>query len=353
MATGNITIIEAESRFKKIDKSLIENHNIDCLTLGVYAKMVVLGKKWQLNVSGLRKHLGLSDEKVRKALSLLEKEGYIVRTPCRNEKGQMSGWDYTIHPTPTNENERSQAGFKSDNRPTETPTPPKTDHTDTGGDINNRLNRTIDLIDLEEKEDNKLSSEKKELTWREDFNLFHAEVEKAKTILIADRDFKAKQEVYYPNLDYELSLQKMVEDYWGTETAWNKRKKQKKNGEGIDMVATLKKAFNQSCNRVYKRKTFSQPQLFNSYSYKKVGERASDYLSTLKVDVDFEMNGIKYLKDGTYINDGKRYYKTKFGLLKEIPIGLVARPSEDWEYDNNSMVWVQDERTETIEDMLF
>ena len=141
MATGNITIIEAESRFKKIDKSLIENPNIDCLTLGVYAKMVVLGKKWQLNVSGLRKHLGLSDEKVRKALSLLEKEGYIVRTPCRNEKGQMSGWDYTIHPTPTNENERSQAGFKSDNRPTETPTPPKTDHTDTGGDINNRLNR--------------------------------------------------------------------------------------------------------------------------------------------------------------------------------------------------------------------
>lgn len=150
---GNITIIESESRFKKIDKSLIENHNIDCLTLGIYAKLIVLGKKWQLNIKGLRKHLGLSDEKVRKSLSLLEREGYILRTPVRNEKGQLVGWNYTIYSTPINEDDRSQAGVtKQQKRDDEKPTPPKTDHSDNGGDNNNRLNEQIDLTEEEKKD---------------------------------------------------------------------------------------------------------------------------------------------------------------------------------------------------------
>lgn len=147
---GNITIIESESRFKKVDKSLIENPNIDCLTLGIYTKLIVLGKKWKLNVKGLRNHLGLSDEKVRKSLSLLEKEGYILRTPTRNEKGQMMGWNYAIYPTPINESERSQAGFKNENRQDEEPTPRKTDHSDIGGHLNNRLNQQLDLIEFKE-----------------------------------------------------------------------------------------------------------------------------------------------------------------------------------------------------------
>lgn len=147
---GNIIIIESESRFKKVDKSLIENPNIDCLTLGIYTKLIVLGKKWKLNVKGLRNHLGLSDEKVRKSLSLLEKEGYILRTPARNEKGQMRGWDYAIYPTPINESERSKAGFKNENRQDEEPTLRKTDHSDIGGHLNNRLNQQLDLIEFEE-----------------------------------------------------------------------------------------------------------------------------------------------------------------------------------------------------------
>ena len=44
---GNITIVEATSRFKKVDISLIENANIDCLTLGIYTKLIVLGKRWK------------------------------------------------------------------------------------------------------------------------------------------------------------------------------------------------------------------------------------------------------------------------------------------------------------------
>lgn len=143
--TGNITIIEPISRFKKVDISLIENERIDCTTLGVYTKLIVLGKKWNLNVRGLRKHLGLSDEKVRKSLSLLEQEGYIVRTPCRNEKGQLVGWDYAIYPTPVSEDERSKAGAGKDTPDSDLPSTPKSAHSDIGGLINNRIKETIDL----------------------------------------------------------------------------------------------------------------------------------------------------------------------------------------------------------------
>ena len=147
--TGNITIIEPVSRFKKVDISLIENERIDCTTLGVYTKLIVLGKKWNLNVRGLRKHLGLSDEKVRKSLSLLEQEGYIVRTPCRNEKGQLVGWDYAIYPTPVSEDERSKAGAGKDIPNSDLPSTPKSAHSDIGGLINNRIKETIDLNNSE------------------------------------------------------------------------------------------------------------------------------------------------------------------------------------------------------------
>ena len=147
--TGNITIIEPVSRFKKVDISLIENERIDCTTLGVYTKLIVLGKKWNLNVRGLRKHLGLSDEKVRKSLSLLEQEGYIVRTPCRNEKGQLVGWDYAIYPTPVSEDERSKAGAGKDTPNSDLPSTPKSAHSDKGGLLNNRINEIIDLNNIE------------------------------------------------------------------------------------------------------------------------------------------------------------------------------------------------------------
>lgn len=110
--SGNIIVIEPESRFKKIDKSLIENQNIDCLTLGIYTKIVSFGKKWKLNIKGLSVFLGLSDTKVRKSISLLEKEGYIVRVPIKDEKGYFQGYNYNVFPTPIEEKERSNAGKK-------------------------------------------------------------------------------------------------------------------------------------------------------------------------------------------------------------------------------------------------
>ena len=159
MATGNIIVIEPEDGFKRIHKSIIRNKNIDCLTLGIYTKITVLGAEWQLNVKGLSSALNLSDTKIRKSLGILEKEGYIVRKPIRGDKGQMQGWDYIVFPTPIDEKERSKAGYpkipfdeqeqfvaeNETNRLPQKPTTRLTDNTESGEDYNNRPNITIDL----------------------------------------------------------------------------------------------------------------------------------------------------------------------------------------------------------------
>jgi hypothetical protein len=157
-------------------------------------------------------------------------------------------------------------------------------------------------------------------------------------------------ELYYPNLNYELSLQKMVDDYWGTEEGWQKKKKSPKKDANIDMVKTLKNGFSRHYNRLYKRTT---TQSFSTYIPQKVSDRAMDYISTLTVPIQTERDGIKYLIDGTFVEDGKRYYTHSIKGKIEISMGAVARLSEDWEWNSNMLTWEQDERKTTISDMLF
>ena len=44
---GNITIIEPRENFQKVAKDVILNKEIDVLTLGVYVRVLCLGKKWE------------------------------------------------------------------------------------------------------------------------------------------------------------------------------------------------------------------------------------------------------------------------------------------------------------------
>ena len=154
--SGNFYIEEAESDFKRVHKSIILNKDIDCLTLGIYVKILVLGKKWQLNIKGLSSYFDISDMKIRKSISLLEKEGYISRKAVQDEKtGKLAGWDYTLHAIPLEESKRTCAGKKNseetvypENRQHGYPTTRLSDNTETGEDNNN--NKPKEDINLNE-----------------------------------------------------------------------------------------------------------------------------------------------------------------------------------------------------------
>ena len=285
--TGNIYIEEVESDFKRIHKSIILNNNIDCLTLGIYTKILVLGKKWQLNIKGLSSYFGISDTKIRRSISLLEREGYISRKPIQDEAtGKLSGWNYILHAKPLYPENRTNAGKKSvgsteypENRQHGYPTTRLSDNTENGEDNNNKLKKTYKLKDnllnlnphsrqagegadivkknnddyyfsLGDKDD---SEKEKVAPWRESFDEYMKLVKEGAAALKADANFRADIERLEPNVDYDKTIDSCVSKYWGTETGWEKKRRSRT--KKIDMKATLRQNFDK--NRIYKERQSS------------------------------------------------------------------------------------------------
>lgn len=105
---GNITVHECQSSFALISKQLISD--LDINTIGVYSKIMVLGKRWCLNVKGLSEHLKISDKKIRSILVELENHGYMRRVAVKSDGGKFKGWEYHFYSTP--QTDRTCAGRK-------------------------------------------------------------------------------------------------------------------------------------------------------------------------------------------------------------------------------------------------
>lgn len=182
-----------------------------------------------------------------------------------------------------------------------------------------------------ENKDNKLSLSKKgeELpNWKTDFNAYLELVYDAKEKLLANMSVKAKKLEYYPNINYELTIEKMVDDFWGTEEGWKNKIKVSKKSKTIDMVKTLVKGFDYTQNRVYKSI--------------KSGGYGNNYTNTYQQP----NNGSNRLidgenKDGTYNRNGYRYYYSmRDDREYSIPINAEPMPSIDYEFDMTTKKWI-------------
>lgn len=131
-------VIKPSSNFEQVSWKVIRNY--DVVTVGVYAKLLTFGEGWQMNIKGLSKCLGLSIDKVRKAVTTLEEAGYIVRTPIYKD-GRLRGWDYVIYGNCVDEAERSNAGFSVSQNQTTL----KSDKSENGQD-NNKQQQPITTL---------------------------------------------------------------------------------------------------------------------------------------------------------------------------------------------------------------
>lgn len=153
MNTGDIYYNEPKSNFKKVNIGVIIN--FDPLTIGVYCKLITSGKEFKIyNIKSLAKAIGISDEKARATILLLEREGYIKRIPLKNENGKFNGYAYEVEAEPLDEKERSHAGTGSpENGVPRKPTTPKSGYPETTLPNNNRNNLNIeDNLNKENKE---------------------------------------------------------------------------------------------------------------------------------------------------------------------------------------------------------
>lgn len=81
-------------------------------------------------------------------------------------------------------------------------------------------------------------------SWRDSFEVYRKLVLDAMEFLLTDKIEFEKLQKFNPTLDIKLSLEKSVENFWGTEAGWkNKRKTKSKD---IDMVMTLKNNLDKS-----------------------------------------------------------------------------------------------------------
>ena len=143
--SGNITIIPPRENFLKVAKGIIYNEDVDALSLGVYVKVIALGREWNLNIKGLAKTLHYSEDKIRSCFAVLEKAGYLRRTKTHGAHGHFSGWDYEVSSEPFTDIAK-------------TPTSVNTDIGDNRHRLNAPLNRDIKKEDRDYKEEDRDSS---------------------------------------------------------------------------------------------------------------------------------------------------------------------------------------------------
>lgn len=189
----------------------------------------------------------------------------------------------------------------------------------------------IELMGLDEPKKEKKGKEKE--AWKEDFEVYANLVLDAKYALLGDNDVREAKTKYYPNLDYDLTLDKMVNEFWGTKEGWEYKKKHAKKTVKIDMVSTLKKGFDISSNRVYKRNGVGQttPARPTPIVYS-VSPKPADKIND----------------DGTFYKDGFRYYHSmRDNLDYSIPLNAPPMPSIDMEYDPLNKEWYNPSNIET------
>jgi hypothetical protein len=88
--------------------------------------------------------------------------------------------------------------------------------------------------------------------WRDSFPAYQKELERQLSELMQDREWFADRERYHSGLDIKLSIEKTLNDFWGTEVGWKWKIDSKV--ETFNLKQTLTNALSDKRNQVWKQK---------------------------------------------------------------------------------------------------
>lgn len=301
------TIFNELKNYQSIPRELIFDSSLSDRARFVFCFMVSKPDNWQFFLEPMAKELGYSVETLRKYIKELVESGWIDKGEQERDKGEFGATTYIL-----------RANKKS-----------CTENTDT--EISRHGKNPIQQIkDIKQKKDNNIKNTEKEIDWRTNFDAYMVLVNEAKAKLLADTSVRQKKEKYYPDIDYELSLEKMVDDFWGTEEGWKHKVKGSKKSASIDMVKTLNKGFDMASNRVYK----------------KVQRSAGTYKQTAKPKIEIQRPKDGTNPDGTFNRDGFRYYHSvRDNRDYSIPLNAPAMPNFECEFDCVKQKWYNPNET--------
>ena len=224
---------------------------------------------------------------------VLQKKDYIAVT----EKGK--NWHYEI--------EHPKDGNKSEECRNEIPE-------------STEINPTNKYTNNQDTSNKEVEVEKK--GWRDSFEVYLGLVNTAKERLLNDTEYRQYIEKYYPNADYDATLNKLIDSFWGKQEGWE-HNKNKKKCKTINMFSALKKNMDKRERIVYKQKG-------NQKKYVSSKQTVVPLHKELKV-IDNEGT----LNDGTFLKNGGRYYFSKQqGQAFSIPPSAEPMPQGvNVEYD--------------------
>jgi hypothetical protein len=303
------TIFNELKNYQSIPRELIFDSSLSDRARFVFCFMVSKPDNWQFFLEPMAKELGYSVETLRKYIKELVESGWIDKGEQERDKGVFGATAYILRANKKSCTEKADTEI-----------------------FRHGKNPTQQIKDIKQKKDNNIKNKEKEIDWRTDFNTYMVLVNEAKAKLLADTSVRQKKEKYYPDIDYELSLEKMVDDFWGTEEGWKHKVKGSKKSASIDMAKTLNKGFDMASNRVYKRAQRS----------------TSAYKQTAKPKIEIQRPKDGTNPDGTFNKNGFRYYHSvRDNLDYSIPLNAPAMPSFECEFDCVKQKWYNPNETET------
>lgn len=285
---------EKNRNYTTISNVFLRDKNLSIKAKGFLAVVMSLPEDWDFTINGICSVLKEGRTAIYNIITELKINGYCSMDLCQNEKGIITGNDYSFSETPKQEWIEKARKVRDENQCTEKPhtenpyadnqctdNPPQRNKEEKEVknerskeekekennifskilfskecvDINNFSDSSLplgreDSTETEEVPERKVAP--KESTpddrWRTDFDEYMRLVREGADGLKADMRFRAEKERMMPGIDYEGTIDNCVLSYWGTEAAWEYKRRSR--AKRIDMKATLRQNFDK--NRVYR-----------------------------------------------------------------------------------------------------
>lgn len=112
--------VEKNTNFTVMSNHHLKNKKLSLKAKGLLSQMLSLPSEWDYSLNGLAHINKEGKDSVREGIKELEREGYIVRTRVRDDKGLLGKAEYVIYELPQLENPDFQP--KSENPTLDNPT---------------------------------------------------------------------------------------------------------------------------------------------------------------------------------------------------------------------------------------
>ena len=211
--------------FTVISNVFLRDKDLSIKAKGFLAVVMAMPEDWDFSINGICQILKEGKTAVSSVIEELKDMGYCQVNILRDDNGMTLGENYSFY-----QERKSNNTIEKEN-----------------SSFNEEITLTSDSTISDHKSVKKPDAVN---DWKKNFDCYLQMVNSAKISLINDNDFFERMQKYYPNANYHLTIERMVDMYWGTEAGWNNKKKSR--SKNIDMIATLKNNFGR--NIVYKAK---------------------------------------------------------------------------------------------------